>query len=137
MQSLIIQHHNISLTIPTRSLLQDRIASLTQMESKVVRAKLTNHKPSLKLWTNQVRTEMAGEQKTQNYDVSSLIGDGSSVGVVSSSPLVSAMMVSIVLNLVNFSILYYQVKFINQLSPVMQTNFIEKKLCIRKNRRRP
>ena len=53
---------------------------------------------------------MAGEQKTQNYDVSTLIGDGSSVGVVSSSPLVSAMMVSIVLNLVNFSILYYQVK---------------------------
>ena len=80
---------------------------------------------------------MAGEQKTQNYDVSSLIGDGSSVGVVSSSPLVSAMMVSIVLNLVNFSILYYQVKLINQLSPVMQTNFTEKKLCIRKNRRRP
>merc|ERR1711971_1135238 len=71
------------------SLLQDRIASLTQMESKV-------------------RTEMAGEQKTQNYDVSSLIGDGSSEDVVSSSPLVSAMMVSIVLNLVNFSILYYQ-----------------------------
>ena len=59
---------------------------------------------------------MAGEQKTQNYDVSSLIGDGSSVGAVSSSPLVSAMMVSIVLNLVNFSILYYQVKKINQFS---------------------
>ena len=59
---------------------------------------------------------MAGEQKTQNYDVSSLIGDGSSVGAVSSSPLVSAMMVSIVLNLVNFSILYYQVKKTNQFS---------------------
>lgn len=59
---------------------------------------------------------MAGEQKTQNYDVSSLIGDGSSVSAVSSSPLVSAMMVSIVLNLVNFSILYYQVKKTNQFS---------------------
>lgn len=57
---------------------------------------------------------MGGEQKTQNYDVSTLIGDGTSVGVVSSSPLVSAMMVSIVLNLVNFSILYYQVRLTNE-----------------------
>ena len=60
---------------------------------------------------SQVRTEVGGEQKTQNYDVSSLIGDGVSVTSVSSSPLVSAMMISIVLNLVNFSILYYQVKW--------------------------
>ena len=66
---------------------------------------------------------MGGEQKTQNYDVSSLIGDGVSVTSVTSSPLVSAMVISIVLNLVNFSILYYQVKLINQLSPVMQTIF--------------
>ena len=56
---------------------------------------------------------MGGEQKTQNYDVSSLIGDGVSVTSVSSSPLVSAMMISIVLNLVNFSILYYQVNWTN------------------------
>ena len=62
----------------------------------------------------QVRTEVGGEQKTQNYDVSSLIGDGVSVTSVSSSPLVSAMMISIVLNLVNFSILYYQVKWTNK-----------------------
>ena len=53
---------------------------------------------------------MGGEQKTQNYDVSSLIGDGVSVTSVTSSPLVSAMVISIVLNLVNFSILYYQVR---------------------------
>ena len=59
---------------------------------------------------SQVRTEVRGEQKTQNYDVSSLIGDGVSVTSVTSSPLVSAMVISIVLNLVNFSILYYQVR---------------------------
>ena len=59
---------------------------------------------------SQVRTDVGGEQKTQNYDVSSLIGDGVSVTSVTSSPLVSAMMISIVLNLVNFSILYYQVR---------------------------
>ena len=59
---------------------------------------------------SQVRTEVGGEQKTQNYDVSSLIGDGVSVTSVTSSPLVSAMVISIVLNLVNFSILYYQVR---------------------------
>ena len=51
---------------------------------------------------------------TQNHDVSTLVGDGTSasVGQLSSSwgaPLVSAVMVSIILNLVNFSIIYYQV----------------------------
>ena len=51
-----------------------------------------------------------GQQKTQNYDVSSLIGEGVGVGAAASSPIVSAMVLSIILNLVNFSILYYQVR---------------------------
>ena len=53
----------------------------------------------------------SGDVKTETYDVSEWIGDGSSeyVGIFSSSPLVTAMMLSIILNLVNFSILYYQV----------------------------
>ena len=57
-----------------------------------------------------VRREEEGQQKTQNYDVSSLIGEGVSVGAAASSPIVSAMVLSIILNLVNFSILYYQVR---------------------------
>ena len=74
---------------------------------------------------------------TQNHDVSTLVGDGTSasVGQLSSSwgaPLVSAVMVSIILNLVNFSIIYYQVSpghslaatTINLLSmPCMPFNF--------------
>ena len=52
-----------------------------------------------------------GEQKTTNYDVSTLIGDGTteSLTSVTSSPIVSAVMVSIILNIAMFAILYYQV----------------------------
>ena len=53
-----------------------------------------------------------GEQKT-NYDVSTLVGDGGTSAAVSeftSSPVVSAMVVSIVFNIALFAILYYQVK---------------------------
>ena len=47
--SLVIIHHHILLTTtdnPSLSLLEDRIASLTQMEHSVVRAELTNQRPS-------------------------------------------------------------------------------------------
>ena len=74
-------------------LLEERITSLSDLEKAT---------PLL---------TRSGEIKTETYDVSTWIGDGSSeyVGVFSSSPLVTAMMLSIILNLVNFSILYYQV----------------------------
>ena len=56
-----------------------------------------------------------GEQKT-NYDVSTLVGEGGTSAAVSeftSSPIVTAMVVSIVLNIALFSILYYQVELYN------------------------
>ena len=77
------------------SLLQDRIKSLAKMET-------------IELIEKEI---MIGEEKTTNYDVSTLVGgDGTDVGSLYTNPLASAMMLSIVFNLVNFAIIYYQVK---------------------------
>lgn len=78
------------------SLLQDRIKSLADMET-------------IELLEKEITI---GEEKTTNYDVSTLVGDGTGTNVASiyNNPYVSAMMISIILNIVNFAIIYYQVR---------------------------
>ena len=90
------------LMLTFKSLLQERINSLTNLEMMAL---------------------TRGDQKTTNYDVSTLIGDGTteSVSSMTSSPVVLAVMVSIILNIAMFAILYYQVLLEIEIKLVMKS----------------
>ena len=112
---------------PPSRLLQERVASLARLGyDKGLGEKSQLKTECLQVSCNttschgkyppllQINDDADCIRYTQNHDVSTLVGDGTSasVGQLSSSwgaPLVSAVMVSIILNLVNFSIIYYQV----------------------------